>query len=229
MALAAVAKFVDITRRRRKVGLGITPSGNYTKGGDVLDLTKVTNPNFLQSAGIGAVPDAYTAENAPAGYTAEFIPGATLQTCKVKYNSAAGAEIPSQLAAPAAPVVTPTGVAGATNYSYTLTAVDSLGNETNAGAAGNTATGNAALSGANYNPVACPNVPGATSLNVYRTVGGATQGKIGNVANGGTLNDTGLAAAGVAPVANNTQQAPYPAALAADTTHISVSGKLGSF
>lgn len=93
MALASTVTVVDITRRRKRKTIQVTPSGNYVAGGDTIDLTATTNPSFLAGAGFGSVPKRYIACRAPGGYTAEYIPGATLATCKVKYYSAAGQEL----------------------------------------------------------------------------------------------------------------------------------------
>jgi hypothetical protein len=102
------------------------------------------------------------------------------------------------------PTVTPQGTTGATNYSYKLVAKDSDGQVAAAGTAGATTTGNAVLDGTNFNRVTWVDSAGAASFDVYRTVGGATQGKIGTVAAGvQTFDDTGLVANGAtAPVVN---------------------------
>lgn len=96
------------------------------------------------------------------------------------------------IAVPGAPTVTPTGTTGATSYSYTCVALDGNGGVTAASSAGSTTTGNATLSGTNYNALSVTAVPGAVQYAWYRTVGGASQGLIG-VTSAATLNDTGLA------------------------------------
>lgn len=70
------------------------------------------------------------------------------------------------VATPAAPTVTPQGTTGATTYSYRISAVNAIG-ETLASTAGTTATGNAALSGSNFNRVTWAGVPGAAAYKVY--------------------------------------------------------------
>lgn len=85
MALASALDYIDITRRKKRRRVKITPSGNYVAGGDTLDLTKMTNPNNLGASRFGNVPKFAASQNVPGGYTAEYIPGATLATCKVKY------------------------------------------------------------------------------------------------------------------------------------------------
>jgi hypothetical protein len=103
------------------------------------------------------------------------------------------------LGTPGVPTVTVVGAAGAVTYSYRITAITVQG-ETVAGTAGTTATGNATLSGANFNRVSWSAVSGATGYRVYGrstgtellmatvqvTVPGGTT-KVG----GGTINGTG--------------------------------------
>lgn len=111
-----------------------------------------------------------------------------------------------------APTVTPTGTTGGTAYNYKLVAKNAAGGpqalaqSAAAGTAGTTATGNAALSVTNYNHVTWTDAVGAASYDVYRTVGGATQGKIGTVLAGvQAFDDTGLVADGAtAPTTNGT-------------------------
>jgi hypothetical protein len=103
------------------------------------------------------------------------------------------------LATPAAPTVTPTGTAGATAYSYVIVAKQADGSLTIGGAVGSTATGNATLDVTNYNALSWAAVTNAASYDVYRTVGGATQGRIATAQTALTLNDTGLAASGAVP------------------------------
>lgn len=122
-------------------------------------------------------------------------------------------DIQNFLAQPGAPTVTPTGTTGATNYSYVIVALGAtppVGQSAQGGqqhsqasTAGTTATGNASLTVGNFNHNTWSAVPGVTSYDVYRTVGGATQGKIGNTT-GLFFDDTGLVADGTtAPATNN--------------------------
>jgi hypothetical protein len=87
-----------------------------------------------------------------------------------------------------------------------VVALQSDGSHTVASAVGSTSTGNATLSGTNYNSVAWTAPTGYYTVNIYRTVGGATQGKIFTGASNSVspLSDTGLAASGSAPTANTT-------------------------
>jgi len=96
------------------------------------------------------------------------------------------------LATPALPTVTPQGTPGATAYSYKVVALAQNGVSA-ASAAGSTATGNATLSGTNFNRLLWTAVTGATAYAIYRTVGGVTQGLIATVGNTLTVDDTGLA------------------------------------
>lgn len=109
----------------------------------------------------------------------------------------------SFLPAPAAPVVTNQGVAGVTTRSYVLVGKNTLGTTTGS-AIGTTATGHAAPDGVNFNRLTWAIVPGASEgYDIYRTVGGATQGLIGSVGpTVKTFDDTGLPATTAVPVAN---------------------------
>lgn len=93
MALAVAVKVVDITRRRKVVRVTITPSGSYTTGGDILNLTGMSNPNWLVGAFMAALPNDSALCNSPNGYNAEFIPGTTLANGKMKFFSSSGTEI----------------------------------------------------------------------------------------------------------------------------------------
>ena len=95
------------------------------------------------------------------------------------------------IAAASAPTVTTHGTAGSTTYDYKVVAIDPSGTYSAASSAGPVTTGNATLSATNYNVLTLTAVTGAASYNIYRTVGGATQGLIGNTTSL-TFNDTGL-------------------------------------
>ena len=98
-------------------------------------------------------------------------------------------------------VVATVGTTGATTYTYRVAAVDATG-ETLACPSVSITTGNAALSGANYNTVTWIPIYGAVSYYVYRTAGGASQGRIGTVTHStATLSDTGLVATASTAVA----------------------------
>jgi hypothetical protein len=104
------------------------------------------------------------------------------------------------LGTPSGVVVTPQGTTGAATYGYRVTALGG-GGETLAATEGTTATGNATLTGANFNRVTWNALTGASGYAIYRTTGGATQGKIGTSTTA-TFDDTGLAAAGAVPGGN---------------------------
>lgn len=107
--------------------------------------------------------------------------------------------------APDAPVnmeISNIGTAGATTYTYKFTTIGLGGIESAASDAITTATGNATLTGGNYNQVTWPAVEGATSYKAYRTVGGATQGLIATLSNYAdtiALLDVGLTGGGETP------------------------------
>lgn len=70
------------------------------------------------------------------------------------------------LSTPSTPTVTPTGTAGATTYSYRVSAFNDVG-ETLASTATATTTGTSSLSVSNYNRVTWGSVSGATGYNVW--------------------------------------------------------------
>lgn len=113
------------------------------------------------------------------------------------------------ISTPAAPTITTSGIAGSTTYTYIVTAVTEYG-ETVASSSGSTATGNATLASTNKNKISWTAVTGAMGYNVYRTVGGATTGKITSVPfeYGTYIYDTGIAADGTtAPVSTTAYSA----------------------
>jgi hypothetical protein len=112
-----------------------------------------------------------------------------------------------KLAAETISSVTNSGVTGATTYTYVVVAYCFNGTAS-VSAAVSTTTGNATLNGSNFNVITWTQVVGAYRYDVYRTVGGATQGKIIAKNQGSTtINDNGLTGDGAtAPTAslNNT-------------------------
>ena len=96
------------------------------------------------------------------------------------------------LVRPNAPLVSAQGTTGATTYTYLIVARNSTGT-TEASPTTSITNGNAALSGSNFNQLTWTAVPYADSYDVYRTVGGATTGKIVSATAALTANDTGLA------------------------------------
>lgn len=94
--------------------------------------------------------------------------------------------------APTAPTVTPQGTTGSTTWSYWIIAVNDHG-QSYPGATGTTTTGNATLSGSNFNQISWSAVTGADSYLVMRQdVGsGENPGLIGTTT-GTSFDDTGL-------------------------------------
>jgi hypothetical protein len=93
MALTSTTLDRDISRRKRKLRITVIPSGNYTPGGDTFDLTAITNPKVIPLGKPSALPKFATVVNSPAGYSAEFVAGATMQTCKLKVFASPGNEL----------------------------------------------------------------------------------------------------------------------------------------
>jgi len=106
------------------------------------------------------------------------------------------------LITPISPLVGPQGTPGATAYSYQIVALNVTGHSA-ASVAGVTATGHATLDGTNFNRLNWTPVTRATGYQVYRSVGGATQGLIATLGDVTTLDDIGLAGdATTAPTEN---------------------------
>lgn len=132
---------------------------------------------------------------------------------RTNFNNPNGTIITGMVAALAAPTVTPTG-GSATTQTYVLVGRTASGALTGAGAAGTTTVGPTTLSTTTYNTLTGPlGGAGLAYIDVYRTVGGASQGKIGTVTlstiTGSTFTfvDTGLAGdSTTAPTLNTTGQ-----------------------
>jgi hypothetical protein len=97
MALAVTAIMVDHELRKKTLVVSAQASGNYTTGGDTVDLTNILNPAKHTDAVIGypgKIED-WSVENNPAGYSGNLVPGATLKTWKLQVlQGAAGASAP---------------------------------------------------------------------------------------------------------------------------------------
>jgi hypothetical protein len=93
------------------------------------------------------------------------------------------------LATPAAPAVSNQGAAGGTAYSYRIAARSASGS-TVAGAPGTTATGNATLTGVNFNRLTWAAIVGAVTYDVYGRTGGGAEQLLANTA-ALTYDDTG--------------------------------------
>lgn len=107
---------------------------------------------------------------------------------------------PSPLSTPTGVGITNGGTAGTTHYSYRVSA-NSASGETLASVEATTVTGNAALTGTNFNTITWAAVPNAVSYNVYgRTI--AAEQKLRTVT-ALTYNDTGVdTPAGALPTVN---------------------------
>lgn len=176
---------------------------NAFAGGNVIG-TNIYNGNggTINAGGAHYAPTAVPVSNSPA---LSSVPG------QLNTNGIATA----QLASGPTPTITTSGTAGAATWSYVIAPKDINGQASAAGSAGSTTTGNATLSGSNFNVAAWTIVNGAYSYDVYRTAVGSsptTTGFIGNVLSTATpsgngsmfLNDTALAGNGAAPPSVNT-------------------------
>lgn len=105
------------------------------------------------------------------------------------------------LAPPTNVIITQAGTPGAATVKYRITAVNAAG-ETVGSQEFTTTTANATLNGTNYNVLNWTGVTGALTYNVYRTSGGATQGKIATGLAVTTYNDQGAAGSGSLPTSN---------------------------
>jgi parallel beta-helix repeat protein len=102
--------------------------------------------------------------------------------------------------------VTNVGTAGATTYRYQITALDGTG-ETTGSAIQQTTTGNATLSGANYNTITWTPVGGAVNYKIYRCTGAACTPALLTTLTGlnTSYNDIAVGApSGAVPVVNTT-------------------------
>lgn len=112
------------------------------------------------------------------------------------------ADSATSLLAPGPPSLSTHGTAGVTPYYYKLTALNAVG-ETTASGVGVIVTGNATLTGSNYNVLTWSAVSGATTYNVYRSTDNVHFFLIDNTAST-TLNDTGLSPGAQGPPMSNT-------------------------
>ena len=114
---------------------------------------------------------------------------------------------PASLSTPGSITVTPQGTAGTTTWTYKLVAISATGS-TDAGAASSTTTGNATLTGSNFNRLTWTAVTDATGYWVYRTAVGTSPTTTGRIATLGavtTYDDTGGAGdSTTAPTTNAT-------------------------
>lgn len=95
MSLAAAVTASRKGLQTKELVLSVTPSGNYANSGttgDALDLTKITNPSFLEDAVVGypANIEEASVESSPAGYLGVLVPGATPATWGLRVFEDAG-------------------------------------------------------------------------------------------------------------------------------------------
>jgi hypothetical protein len=110
------------------------------------------------------------------------------------------------LTVPVAPTVTHGGALGSTTYGYKITATNALG-ETAASGEGLGTSGNATLSGTDWNIISWPAVEGCTGYKVYRTTGGATTPPVRIATLASTtlvFHDTGFPGTSATPPATDT-------------------------
>jgi hypothetical protein len=94
MAVALQVVSVDNTRRKKRITYKPTFSGNYTNpGGDTLDFTAATDPNFKNARIPAVAPEFIEINGNPGGNGAEGIPGTTAANGKIKLFSSVNTEL----------------------------------------------------------------------------------------------------------------------------------------
>jgi hypothetical protein len=172
---------------------GTLPATCSARSGDVFALVSGASATYYDCTAANtwtAVPTSSGASPAGSPPDVQFQLNATTfgaDTAKFDY-------ITNAVGTPPDPTITQAGTPGMTSYTYETEAKNAIG----LGVVSNTVTtttGNAALSGTNYNIVhtTCGSMPAGTVEDVWRTAGGATQGLIGTVVCGSAFNDTGIA------------------------------------
>lgn len=178
-------------------------------GGDVFGIMYANNGNLQISN-----PAKYRADQL---YKLDVIGNASVM----------GAQVIQTYPTPAGTVV-PIG-GGSTTYSYVIVAKTKTGAHSAASATITTTLGNATLNTSNFNRIIFTNfgAAGEYGFDVYRTVGGATQGKIGT-ATTGNFDDQGAAGDGTtAPTNNNTGDLVLGGTTGASTLTVNGSTSLG--
>lgn len=93
MSVALAVQSIDITRRKKRITYKLTFSGNYTAGGDTLNLSTATNPKFLPAAFPSRVPDQIDVMGSPGGNAPEAVLGTGPSDNKLKLFSSANNEL----------------------------------------------------------------------------------------------------------------------------------------
>jgi len=167
-----------------------------------------------------AVPTAtaLAGKQATVAFAAPTDPQASTETFTFSVNQVTPAAVPATsntatLPVPSAPTVTTSGTAGTTNYFYK--AVVHSVNGTVTSAEGTIATGNATLTGTNYNIVSFTLPAGGVTWDLYR---GSTTGSenllVASGLTGTSFNDNGGATSSATPPVTNTATIASPVATA---------------
>ena len=93
MAVALAIKAIDVSRRRKRITYNLTFSGNYSTGGDTLNLATASNPRFLDAGYPSRVPDQIDVMGNPGGTSAEAVLGTGMTDNKIKLFSAPNTEL----------------------------------------------------------------------------------------------------------------------------------------
>jgi hypothetical protein len=94
MAVALVVISVDNTRRKKRVTYKPIFSGNYTNpGGDTLDFTAATDPNFKNARIPAVAPEFIEVNGNPGGNGAEGVVGTLNNNSKLKLFSSVNTEL----------------------------------------------------------------------------------------------------------------------------------------
>ena len=82
------------TNKLKEIYVSITPSGNYSTGGDTFDLTALKNPNFLPDPFLARVPVSVGVMNEEmGGFYVGILPGTALNNYKIKFYQPGGSEV----------------------------------------------------------------------------------------------------------------------------------------
>jgi hypothetical protein len=188
-------------------GIGLTLQSNQTGAGNLPAISPALNLTATHHS-----PDSDTFSLLNMDGALAWVHSGTAPLGPAGFGFSFSALSLTQIPTPSINSVSPHGTAGSTTYTYQIVEHSQSGT-TPGSATSSTATGNATLSSTNYNVIQWTPDLGVTSTDIYRTVGGATQGFIGTVlpgANNGTnwtffFNDTGLTGDGTtAPTTNST-------------------------